>query len=79
MAYFDENNSWNSTLTSGWFEIHPDLRSTLAVEDANIMFCNFWDTVEQPDPIPGPSTEVLGPGDHGKHHDSHLFRFMFNL
>ena len=44
----------------------------MAIEDVNIMFYNVWDTVEQPDPIPGPSTEVLGPGDHGKHHDSHL-------
>ena len=72
MAYFDEDNRWNSTFPAGWFEIHPDLTSTLAVEEANILFHNIWDTVEQYNPIPGPSTDGLGPGDHGKHHGSHL-------
>ena len=74
-AYFDENCDWNPTSAAGWFNIHPDLTSRLATWDANTLFSarrNSCDVTEELVPMVGPSTDILGPGDHDKRGDNCL-------
>lgn len=69
----DDTNCYPFTPAVENFDAYQQWSSILAPETAGIQtldnLTEYWDTVEQPSPTAGPSTDVSVPDDYGKHHN----------
>ena len=84
MDYFNNADLCSTTPVAEDFDECLDFDLALAIEATNIQtFCTldeqWWNLVEQPDPMAGPSVDVFVQGSYGEYRVHRLGRFAFNL